>query len=92
MSICSLLIRRGALSTQKNEFILRGGLNWRQRLGLHRSGNETGPLHDEPDFKFEDGSLAPKTPKQKKWERRRQAQLERIEDLKIELDQANNDK
>ncbi len=30
----------------------RGGQKYRKQMGRGRSGNEDGPIHDEPDWKF----------------------------------------
>ena len=49
----------------------RAGETWRLSLGASRCGNEDGPLHDLPDWRFADGRSAPITPSQAKWIRKR---------------------
>ncbi|KAN0007018.1 hypothetical protein ACTFIV_005346 [Dictyostelium citrinum] len=58
------LIRRSLLN-QIN--LNRAGQKFRQSIGLARSGNEEGPLHDLPDFHYANGDLPAPTDKQKKW-------------------------
>ena len=34
-----------------------GGGDWREEHGLTRNSNNSGPLYDIPDYRFEDGKL-----------------------------------
>eukprot|EP01126_Amoeba_proteus_P009963 TRINITY_DN13839_c0_g1_i1.p1 TRINITY_DN13839_c0_g1~~TRINITY_DN13839_c0_g1_i1.p1 ORF type:complete len:102 (-),score=13.92 TRINITY_DN13839_c0_g1_i1:66-371(-) len=75
-SLCmaqSVLLRRG--TTQENNIA----------QGRGRSGNQSGPLHDWPDFYFADGTPAPETPKQLKWKSQREAERQRCEKLQDEV-------
>ncbi len=44
-----------------------------------------GPLHDLPDFAFADGRPAPETKTQRRWKRRRQAEIDEIARLRAEM-------
>ncbi|KAM9954499.1 hypothetical protein ACTFIW_003098 [Dictyostelium discoideum] len=58
------LIRRSLLN-QIN--LNRAGQKFRESIGLTRSGNQDGPLHDLPDFHFANGEFPALTDTQKKW-------------------------
>eukprot|EP01100_Stratorugosa_tubuloviscum_P002209 TRINITY_DN1504_c0_g2_i1.p1 TRINITY_DN1504_c0_g2~~TRINITY_DN1504_c0_g2_i1.p1 ORF type:complete len:137 (-),score=60.81 TRINITY_DN1504_c0_g2_i1:103-513(-) len=72
----------------KNNSLLdftKAGQKYRKSIGLSRSGNEEGPLHDWPDFDFVDGRPSPITPKQRYWLSSRIRLNLRIERLKNEM-------
>ncbi|KAN0045415.1 hypothetical protein ACTA71_005793 [Dictyostelium dimigraforme] len=79
------LIRR-SLFNQINLNLNRAGQKHRLSLGIARSGNEEGPLHDLPDFHYANGDLAAPTNKQKKWIRSRANEAKILEEIKSEVE------
>eukprot|EP01112_Ceratiomyxa_fruticulosa_P021031 TRINITY_DN731_c0_g5_i1.p1 TRINITY_DN731_c0_g5~~TRINITY_DN731_c0_g5_i1.p1 ORF type:complete len:197 (+),score=56.74 TRINITY_DN731_c0_g5_i1:200-790(+) len=71
----SIFSRRSCISLIN---VTRAGQKHRLSLGLGRSGNEDGFLHDAPDFHFADGRPAPTTSKQREWQNRREREKKRI--------------
>lgn len=65
---------------------LRAGEKYRESLGKGRSGNEDGPLHDLPDFRYPDGRLAPVSSKQVKWMKKRIYIKTKIEAIQKQMD------
>nr|XP_054763473.1 39S ribosomal protein L52, mitochondrial-like [Lytechinus pictus] len=56
------------------------GKKWRESQGLGRSGNEYGPLTDNPDWSFADGRPSPPQPHQL---RRKEEQRELAEQIDV---------
>ncbi|XP_001179356.3 39S ribosomal protein L52, mitochondrial [Strongylocentrotus purpuratus] len=61
------------------------GKRWRESQGLGRSGNEYGPLTDNPDWSYADGRPAPPQPNQLRRKEEQRELAERIDILSKEM-------
>ncbi|KAL9648400.1 hypothetical protein ABK040_014022 [Willaertia magna] len=76
-----------AIKTTSQKFIHRGTQKIFQARGLGRSGNESGILHDKPDWSYLDGTPGPLSKRATKKITIQKYFLERLMRLAVESDQ-----
>jgi len=86
MPIGLIMYRRSCMFPGTSGLSSRAGQKVRIQQGKGRSGNEDGPIHDQPDWHFADGRLAPETPKQQYWKNKRLKQEVRDRQLWEEME------